>query len=80
MLVVPVDGEPTMIVPRLERPDAEETPGASVFRLEDWRDGDDPYEATARCSGHGRYALSDSAWAMHLLGLQGRFPTHRTCR
>jgi Xaa-Pro aminopeptidase len=72
MLVLPVDGQPTMIVPRLERPDAEETPGASVFRLEDWRDGDDPYEATARLVGPGRYALSDSAWAMHLLGLQGR--------
>ena len=27
MLVVPVDGEPTMIVPRLERPDAEEYAG-----------------------------------------------------
>ena len=74
MLVVPVDGEPTMIVPRLERPDAEETPGASVFRLEDWADGSDPYEATARLLGPGRYALSDSAWAMHLLGLQGRLP------
>ena len=48
MLVVPVDGEPTMIVPRLERPDAEETPAASVFRLADWADGSDPYEATAQ--------------------------------
>jgi Xaa-Pro aminopeptidase len=74
MLVVPVDGEPTMIVPRLERPDAEESPGSSVFRLADWPDGSDPYEATARLLGPGRYALSDSAWAMHLLGLQGRLP------
>lgn len=74
MLVVPVDGEPTMIVPRLERPDAEETAGASVLRLADWPDGSDPYEATAQLLGPGRYALSDSAWAMHLLGLQGRLP------
>ena len=70
MLVVPVDGEPTMIVPKLERPDAEGSPGASVFQLADWSDGSDPYEATARLLGSGRYALSDSAWAMHLLGLQ----------
>jgi Xaa-Pro aminopeptidase len=28
MLVVPVGDEPTIIVPRLERPDAEESPGA----------------------------------------------------
>ena len=74
MLVVPVDGEPTMIVPRLERPGAEETPGASVFRLADWSDGSDPYAATAKLLGPGRYALSDSAWAMHLLGLQGLLP------
>ena len=72
MLVVPVGGEPTMIVPRLERPDAEEAPGASVFQLSDWPDGSDPYETTARLLGPGRYAVSDSAWAMHLLGLQGR--------
>lgn len=74
MLVVPVDGEPTMIVPRLERPDAERSPGASVFRIVDWADGSDPYEAAALLLEPGRYALSDSAWAMHLLGLQGRLP------
>jgi Xaa-Pro aminopeptidase len=74
MLVVPVDGEPTMMVPRLERPDAEETPAASVFRLADWADGSYPYEATARLLTPGRYALSDSAWAMHLLGLQAILP------
>ncbi|SFR88174.1 Xaa-Pro aminopeptidase [Agromyces sp. CF514] len=74
MLVVPVDGEPTMIVPKLERPDAEESPGSAVFALADWTDGSDPYEATARLLGPGRYALSDSAWAMHLLGLQAHLP------
>jgi Xaa-Pro aminopeptidase len=74
MLVVPTDGEPTMIVPRLERPGAEEGPAASVVRLVDWSDGTDPYEATAALLGGGRYAISDSAWAMHLLGLQDRLP------
>jgi Xaa-Pro aminopeptidase len=73
MLVLPVDGEPTMIVPKLERPDAENAPGASTLQLLDWTDGSDPYEATAKLlDGSGRYAVSDSAWAMHLLGLQGR--------
>src|ERR687897_2415832 len=72
MLVIPVDGEPAMIVPRLERPDAENAAGASTLGLVDWTDGSDPYEATAKLlDGSGRYALSDSAWAMHLLGLQG---------
>ena len=74
MLVIPVDGEPAMIVPKLERPDAENAAGASLG-LVDWTDGSDPYEATAKLlADTGRYAVSDSAWAMHLLGLQGQLP------
>ncbi|MET4637233.1 aminopeptidase P family protein [Mycetocola sp. 2940] len=76
MLVVPVDAEPAMIVPRLERPDAEEAAGAPIVRITDWVDGSDPYEACATLlTAAGRYAVSDSAWAMHLLGLQGRLPS-----
>ena len=75
MLVVPVDAEPAMIVPRLERPDAEAAAGASIVRISDWTDGSDPYEISAPLlNATGRYAVSDSAWAMHLLGLQGRLP------
>jgi len=75
MLVIPVDGEPAMIVPKLERPDAENAVGVSTLRLVDWTDGSDPYAATAKLlAGSGRYAVSDSAWAMHLLGLQGQLP------
>ena len=71
MLVIPVDGEPTMIVPRLERPDAETAAGASMLGIVDWSDGSDPYAATAELlAATGRYAVSDSAWAMHILGLQ----------
>ena len=75
MLAVPVDGEPALIVPTLERPDAEEAPSAPLLRITDWTDGSDPYEAAARLlAAHGRYAVSDSAWSMHLLGLQDRLP------
>ena len=75
MLVVPVDAEPAMIVPRLERPDADAAAGASILRITDWTDGSDPYTESARLmAGAGRYAVSDSAWAMHLLGLQDRLP------
>jgi D-alanyl-D-alanine dipeptidase len=71
MLVIPVEGEPSMIVPKLERPDAETAPGAPTIRLVDWSDGSDPYLAAAKLLARaGRYAVSDSAWAMHLLGLQ----------
>ena len=41
----------------------------------DWADATDPYEAAAPLLGpDGTYGISDSAWALHLLGLQGRLP------
>ncbi|MEU8240230.1 aminopeptidase P family protein [Actinoplanes missouriensis] len=71
MLVLDADHDPHLIVPVLERPDAEAAPGAAAVTITDWADGSDPYAATARLlDPQGRYALSDSAWAMHLLGLQ----------
>ena len=37
--------QPAMIVPMLERPDAEAAPGSSNVELSDWADGRDPYES-----------------------------------
>jgi len=75
MLVVSADAQPTLIVPKLERPGAEKAPAAGTLRIVDWADGSDPYEIAARLvDPHGRYSISDSAWAMHLLGLQGAAP------
>ena len=75
MLVIDASGEPRMIVPILERPDAEAAPGAPLVLIADWKDGDDPYQATAALlRPEGRYAISDSAWAMHVLGLQRTLP------
>ena len=75
MLVVPAAGDPAMIVPILERPDAENAPSAGAIAVHDWTDGDDPYVATAALlDANGRYAISDSAWAMHVLGLQRVLP------
>ena len=40
-----------------------------------YRNGTDPYAAaSALLDANGRYAISDSAWAMHLLGLQAALP------
>jgi D-alanyl-D-alanine dipeptidase len=76
MLVVSTTRQPALIVPTLERPDAEKAPSAAKLALHDWIDGDDPYAATAALlDGSGRYAISDSAWAMHVLGLQDRLPS-----
>jgi Xaa-Pro aminopeptidase len=78
MLVLQTARDPAMIVPVLERPDAEGAPGAAAVSLTDWADGHDPYAATAGLlDPHGRYAISDSAWAMHLLGLQQALPESR---
>jgi Xaa-Pro aminopeptidase len=75
MLVIHGSRDPAMIVPILERPDAEAAPAAPALSLSDWKDGDDPYEATAALlDAQGRYAISDSAWAMHVLGLQRVLP------
>ncbi|WP_186372124.1 hypothetical protein [Arthrobacter sp. KBS0702] len=74
ILVIPVDAAPAMIVPslivpRLKRPDAEAAAGASMLRITDWTDGSDPYaESAALSAGTGRYAVSESAWAVTFLG------------
>ena len=75
MLALQVACSPSLIVPLLERPDAEAAPGAAAVSLTDWKDGSDPYAATAQLlDPGGRYAISDSAWAMHVLALQQALP------
>ena len=64
-----------MLVPILERPDAEAATGRRRWTLSDWSDGSDPYAAAAKLlDPGGRYAVSDSTWAMHVLGLQETLP------
>ncbi|MBW8870810.1 MAG: aminopeptidase P family protein [Leifsonia sp.] len=78
LLVIPAEGEPTMLVPALEHGGAAETRAAGAIRLIDWADGEDEYvPAAALLRPDGRYAISDSTWAMHLLGLQEKLPAAR---
>ncbi|NYE21500.1 M24 family metallopeptidase [Microbacterium immunditiarum] len=73
MLVLSTDAEPRMLVPTLERPDLQHAVGAPALAVSDWRDGQDPYDVAAGLLRPGaQYAVSDSTWAMHLLGLQRR--------
>ena len=75
MLVIDVTREPAMIAPTLELAGVEDAPGAPAITLSGWEDGDDPYRAVAGLlEAAGRYAISDSAWAMHVLGLQRALP------
>ena len=66
-------------MPTLERPDAEARRGrAAAHDCVDWPDGADPYAAASGLlRPDGRYGVSDSAWAMHLLGLQRALPGTR---
>jgi len=71
MLVLPVDGEATLLVPRLEAPRVVERP--DVFRLEPWDETDDPVERTAALVGPAvRVAIGDRTWARFLVDLQPR--------
>lgn len=75
LLVLVPGSEPRLLVPALERPDAEAAPSADNVRISDWSDGQDPYAAaTGLLLPNGRYGVSDTTWAIHLLGLQEALP------
>ena len=81
MLVLSPDSRPTLLVHVLERPDAEAAEGVGSVSLVDWEDGTDPYEvASPLLRPDGEFGISDSAWAMHVLGLQRALPSRATGR
>ncbi|MFD5466143.1 aminopeptidase P family protein [Kitasatospora sp. NPDC127059] len=74
-LVLTAGRRPALVVPKLERPDAEKALGAPAVDLLDWSDGEDPYATAGPLfEPAGRYGVSDNAWAMHLLGFQSALP------
>lgn len=74
-LVLAAGAQPAMLVPALERGDAERSAAAGALRMLDWADGTDPYElAAGLLAPGGRYGIADSAWSLHLLNLQRARP------
>ena len=68
MLVVPRDGEATLLIPRLEAPRVREQPG--VFELRAWDETDDPVALAADLvPGAGTIAIGDQMWARFLVEL-----------
>ncbi|MBU2668303.1 aminopeptidase P family protein [Actinoplanes bogorensis] len=63
LLVLRVGHDPYLIVPELEKPHD------LAMEVRTWQDGDDPYQLT-----QGRFAISDSAWALQVLNLQRKNP------
>lgn len=73
-LVVPADGEASLVVPRLERPAARASPAAALHLL-DWSETDDPYALVAGLlPGARRVAVDDHMWAAKLLRLRAAMP------
>jgi Xaa-Pro aminopeptidase len=73
MLVVPRDGEATMLVPRLEAPRVDEQPG--VFELLPWDETEDPTALVAKlAAGAGTVAVGDQMWARFLVELLPHLP------
>jgi len=73
MLVLPLGGEATLIVPRLEAPRVEERPEA--FTVRPWDETEDPVSIVAGLAGGARQAaIGDRTWARFLLGLQEALP------
>ncbi|KGI68630.1 Xaa-Pro peptidase family protein [Mycolicibacterium rufum] len=71
-LVLPADGAPTIVVPRLELAALKESAVPELgVSVRDWVDGDDPYTLVADAlGGAGRaVAVTDSMPALHLLPL-----------
>ncbi|GAA2370036.1 M24 family metallopeptidase [Dactylosporangium salmoneum] len=77
LLVLPADGEATLIVPRLERPAAEASPAESIgVRLVDHADGTDPYHIVQELlAGRAKtVGLGNRMWAEQVLALRDALP------
>jgi Xaa-Pro aminopeptidase len=73
MLVVPVDGQATLVVPRLEAPRVVERP--EVFDVSPWDEVADPIERVASLVGPARrVAIGDRTWARFLVDLMPHLP------
>ncbi|OBG15623.1 dipeptidase [Mycolicibacterium celeriflavum] len=70
-LVLPADGDPTIVVPRLELAALKHSAVPELgLAVQDWVDGDDPYALVGQALGSGKaVAVTDSMPALHLLPL-----------
>ena len=71
-LVLPVDGDPTVVVPRMELASLRDSAVTELgLSVRDWVDGDDPYRLVADALGGAGQAtaVTDSMPALHLLPL-----------
>ena len=76
MLVLPRDGDATLVVPRLEAPRVVERP--DVFSVAAWEETQDPVAIVAGLVGSATsVAIGDRTWARFLVDLQAALPAAR---
>ena len=78
-LVLPADGDPMLVVPRLELPKALASPAGQLnLELVGWEETDDPYAVVARRLGAAAaVGLADRMWALMVLRLRAALPGAR---
>ena len=76
LLVLPVAGDPVLVVPELERPRAQDSGAGDAAEIVSFGETDDAYAAVrgALPRDAERLAVGDRMWAMFLLSLQESFP------
>ena len=75
-LVIPADGAPALVVPKLEAPGYDGLPLEELgVEVVTWVDGDDAYGLAAdRLRGSDRVAVSDFTPALHVLAMRDALP------
>jgi Xaa-Pro aminopeptidase len=76
-LVLPVAGDPLIVVPELERPGAQDSPAGRLgVEVAAWGETDDPYALVAGrlLPGARRIAVDDHMWAEKVLRLRAALP------
>jgi Xaa-Pro aminopeptidase len=78
-LALPANGDPFLVVPRLELPAAQASPaGGSGLEMIPWDETDDPYALVARRLGQvSSVGLADRMWAMMVLRFRAALPAAR---
>ena len=78
-LVIPADGAPLLLVPRLEEPAAHASPAGKLdLEIVGWDETDDPYALVAGRLGEVRaVGLADRMWALMVLRLRAALPGAR---
>ncbi len=74
MLVLPVDGDATLVVPKLEAPRVVERP--DVFAVHPWDETEDPIAIVAGLLGHSTKAsIGDTTWSRFTVDLLAAMPS-----